>query len=153
MLERPPLTLWNVDIMWGMMLAGVTLFTACFVVSNRAMRGMRIVGLVTTYALGVWMGLVIPWKTAAITWCAVAALGGGAVLAYELWAQWRFAGTGRARRPLILLQGFLLWPAMLPDALERMVVELGILPPSPGVAGESDAADAADARGAADDRR
>ncbi len=127
--------------MWGMMLAGVTLFTACFVVSNRAMRGMRIVGLVTTYALGVWMALVLPWKTAAITWCALAALGGGVVLVYELWAQWRFAERGRAKRPLILLQGFLLWPAMLPDALERMVVELGILPPSPNDADESGVSD------------
>ena len=35
-----------------------------------------------------------------------------------------------APRPLVLLQGFLFFPAMLPDAMGGMVVDPGILPPS-----------------------
>jgi hypothetical protein len=117
--------------MWAMMLFGTTLFLGCFIVSNRAMRGMRTMGLVTSYAIGLWMALTLPWKVAAATWCVIAAACGSVVLAYELWARYRYAGTGRRARPLILLQGFLLFPALLPDAMEGMCVDLGLLPPSP----------------------
>jgi len=46
-------TIWNVDIMWAMVLFGITLILGCFIVTNRAMRGMRVLGLVTSYAIGV----------------------------------------------------------------------------------------------------
>jgi hypothetical protein len=76
-------TVWNVDIMWAMMLFGITLFLGCFIVTNRAMRGMRIVGLVTSYAIGVWMFIALPWRVAATTWCMIAAACGFVVFAYE----------------------------------------------------------------------
>ncbi len=124
--------IWYVDIMWAMMLFGVTLFTSCVVVVNRAMRGMRVVGLVTCYAVGALMAIVLPWKVAVATWCVFAAAGGVVVFAYELWARYRYSATGRVPRPLILLRGFVLWPAMIPDAMEGIVVDAGILPPSAG---------------------
>jgi hypothetical protein len=125
------MTIWNVDIMWASVLFGITLFTACFVVVNRGMRGMRVMGLVSTYLVGAWMAFTLPWKVALTTWCTFAILGGTAVFLYELWARHRYADTGRARRPLIALQGLVLWPVLLPDALEQVVVDAGILPPSP----------------------
>jgi hypothetical protein len=124
-------TVWYVDVMWALMLFGIALFTGCLVVVNRAMRGVRTIALVLAYAVGAWMLLVLPWKVALVTWCVFAATGGAVVLGYELWARRRYAGTGRAPRPLILLQGFLLWPALLPEAIEGMVVDAGLLPPSP----------------------
>lgn len=126
------MTIWYVDIMWAMMLFGVTLFTSCVVVVNRAMRGMRLVGLVTCYSVGALMLIVLPWKVAVATWCVFAAAGGLVVFAYELWARYRYSATGRVPRPLILLRGFVLWPAMIPDAMEGIVVDAGILPPSAG---------------------
>jgi hypothetical protein len=122
-------TLWYVDIMWALMLFGVTLFTSCLVVVNRAMGGLRTVGLVMTYGVGLGMLLTLPLEEAVVTWCVFAAAGGLVVFAYELWARRRYAGTGRVPRPLILLRGFLLWPAMLPEAIEGMVVDAGLLPP------------------------
>lgn len=130
------MTLWNVDIMWAFMLFGLTLFCGTLVVVNRAMREMRLLGLVTCYGTGAWMAYALPWKVAATTWFVFAAFGGSVVFAYELFARYRYAGTGRRPRPLILLQGFVLWPAMLPDAIEGMVVDAGILPPSVDVADE-----------------
>ncbi len=124
------MTIWYVDIMWAMMLFGITLFLGCFIVTNRAMRGMRILGLVTSYAIGVWMFIALPWRVAAATWSVIAIACGLVVFAYELWARHRYSRTGRAPRPLILLQGFLLFPALLPDAMEAMVVDAGLLPPS-----------------------
>ncbi len=130
------MTVWNVDIMWGLMLFGITLFTGCFIVVNRAMRALRICGLALAYGTGAWMLATLPWKVAVTTWLLFAAMGGLIVFAYELWARRRYAGTGRQPRPLILLQGFLLWPAMLPDAIEGMAVDAGLLPPSPAGAEE-----------------
>ncbi len=129
------MTIWYVDIMWAMMLFGITLFLGCFIVSNRAMRSMRMLGVVTSYAIGLWMAIALPWRVAAATWGVIAASCGLVVFAYELWARYRYAGTGRKPRPLILLQGFLLFPALLPDAMEGMCVDFGLLPPSPDVVG------------------
>lgn len=117
------MTIWYVDIMWAMMLFGVTLFTTCVVVVNRAMRGMRVVAIATCYSVGALMAILLPWKVALATWCVFAAAGGLVVLAYELWARFRYASTGRAPRPLILLRGFLLWPAMIPDVIEGIVLD------------------------------
>ena len=131
------MTIWNVDIMWAMMLFGVTLFVSVMVAVNRAMRGMRILGLITCYGFGALMLIVLPWKVAVVTWGVFAAAGGAVVFLYELWARVRYAATGRKPRPLILLQGFVLWPAMIPDAVEGMVVDAGILPPNPDAPGET----------------
>ena len=108
--------LWNVDIMWALILFGITLFTGCFIVVNRAMRGLRLCGLALAYATGAWMLVALPWKVAVTTWLVFAAAGGLVVLGYELWARRRYAGTGRKPRPLILLQGFLLWPIPVTSA-------------------------------------
>lgn len=131
------MTIWNIDIMWALMLFGVTLFCSVMVAVNRAMRGMRILALVTCYGFGAVMLWLLPWKVAVVTWCVFAAAGGAVVFLYELWARVRYAGTGRKPRPLILLQGFVLWPSMIPEAVEGMVVDAGILPPNPGAPGDA----------------
>lgn len=33
-------------------------------------------------------------------------------------------------RPLVLLQGFLLWPTMVPEAVEGVLIDAGVLEPS-----------------------
>ncbi len=123
------MTFWNVDLMWGLMLFGVALFTGCCVVFNPVLRGVRTMGLVTAYGIALWMALSLPWDVALATWCVFAAAGGVVAFAYELWARRHYAGTGRPRRPLVLVQGFLLWPAMIPDAVEGILVDVGVLPP------------------------
>lgn len=118
----------HVDLMWGFVLLGVVLWTTCCVVMNPGLRGVRWMGLVLAYGIGAWMLVALPWLDAVVTWCLFAVTGGAAALAYELWARHRYRGTGRADRPLVALQGFLLWPAMIPDAVEGMFVDAGILP-------------------------
>ena len=121
------MTILHVDIMWGLVLLGVTLWTTCCVLMNPALRGVRYMGLVLSYGVGLWMALALPWRDAVTTWCVFAAFGGAVAFAYELWARRRYRGTGRADRPLVALQGFVLWPALLPDAIEGMFVDAGIL--------------------------
>lgn len=124
------MTIWYVDLMWAMMLLGVALFTGCMLVFNPVLKSVRVIGIVTAYGIAAWMAFALPWKVALATWCVFAAFGGAVALAYELWARWRYRGSGRTQRPLILLQGFLLWPTMVPEAVEGVLVDAGVLEPS-----------------------
>ncbi len=129
------MTIFNFDLLWGLMLFGVALWTTCCLVFNPVLRSIGIMGIVTAYAIGAWMLFTLPLVVALTTWCVFAAFGGAISLAYEIWARHHYAGTGRAARPLVLIQGFLLWPTMIPHALEGMLVDAGVLKPSAGVEG------------------
>ncbi len=124
------MTIWNVDIMWGLMLFGIALFTGVCIVFNPVLRGFRVMGVALAYCVAAWMAFALPWVVAITTWCVFAVAGGVFVFAYELWARYRYKGTGRKERPLVLIQGFLLWPAMVPDAIEGILVDFGVLEPS-----------------------
>jgi hypothetical protein len=124
------MTIWYVDLMWALMLLGVALFTGCMLVFNPVLKSVRVMGIATAYGVALWMAVTLPWKVALATWCVFAAFGGAVALGYEVWARWRYRGTGRAERPLILLQGFILWPTMVPEAVEGVLVDAGVLEPS-----------------------
>ncbi len=126
------MTILNFNLLWGVMLLGVAIWTTCCLVFNPVLRGIGIMGVVTAYAIGAWMFIALPLGVALTTWCVFAAFGGAISLGYELWARHHYAGTGRAPRPLILVQGFVLWPTMIPHALEGMLVDAGLLKPSAG---------------------
>jgi hypothetical protein len=124
------MTIWIFDIMWALVLFGTALFTGCCVVFNPALRGIRTMGIVVAYAIGAWMLLALPPVVAIATWCLFASFGGIVAFAYEAWARVRYRGTTRAPRPFVLIQGFVLWPGMIPDAIEGVLVDFGVLEPS-----------------------
>ncbi len=124
------MTIGYIDLLWGLMLLGVALFTGCCLVFNPVLKSVRVMGIGTAYAIALWMALTLPWRVALTTWCVFAACGGAAALAYELWARWRYRGTGRTPRPLVLLHGFVLWPTMLPTVVEGILMDTGVLEPS-----------------------
>ena len=119
-----------VNVMWAITLFGITLWTtACCVLNAALRRGMRMLGLVLSYAVLAWMLVDLPWREAVVTWSVFAAVGGAVAFVYELWARRRYRDSGRAARPLMHPLGFVLWPAMLPDAIGLMLNDAGILPP------------------------
>ncbi len=124
------MTVGYVNLMWALMLLGVALFTGCCLVFNPVLKSIRVIGIGTAYAIAAWMAITLPWRVALATWCLFAAFGGAVALAYELWARWRYRGNGRKPRPLILLQGFVLWPTMVPEAVEGVLIDAGVLDPS-----------------------
>ena len=63
------------------------------------------------------------------TWCVFAAFGGAISFAYDLWARHHYVRTDCKPRPLVLVRGFVLWPTMIPQALEGMLVDAGVLSP------------------------
>jgi len=85
-------------------------------------------GLVLSYAVLVWMLVELPWREALFTWGIFAVFGGVLTIAYELWARRRYRETGRAPRRLIRLEGLVLWPSLVPDAVGQMLNDAGILP-------------------------
>ncbi len=121
------MTIWYVDILWALMLLGVALWTGCCLVFNPVLKAVRIMGIAVAYGVGLWMLITLDWKVAVVTWCLFAAFGGMVSFAYELWARHRYAGKGRTPRPLVMLQGFILWPTMVPDAVEGVLVDAGVL--------------------------
>ncbi len=123
------MTIFSVSIMWAIVLFGILLWTTASMVLNAALRlGMGRLGLLLSYAVLVWMLVDLPWREAAATWGVFAALGGALSVPYELWARRRYAGTGRLPRRLIRVEGVLLWPRMIPDAVGLMLNNAGILP-------------------------
>jgi len=124
------MTIWYFDILWGLMLLGVALWTGCLLVFNPVLRSVRVMGIATAYGIGLWMLFILPWRVAVATWCVFAVFGGAVAFVYELWARFRYRGRGRQPRPLVLLQGFLLWPTMVPEAVEGVLIDAGVLEPS-----------------------
>jgi hypothetical protein len=123
------MTFYFVNLMWAIMLFGVLLWTtACCALNAALRRGMHLMGLVLSYGILVWMLIDLPWRVAVTTWSVFAVGGGLLTIVYELWARRRYAGTGRAPRRLIRLEGIVLWPALVPDAVGLMFNDAGILP-------------------------
>jgi hypothetical protein len=125
------MTIWYIDILWGLMLLGVALWTTCCLVFNPVLKSIRVMGLAVAYGVGLWMVITLPWAVALATWCIFATVGGVISFAYELWARHHYKGTARVPRPLVLLEGFVLWPTMIPDALEGVLVDAGVLDRTP----------------------
>jgi hypothetical protein len=123
------MTFYSVSLMWAIVLFGVLLWTTACVLLNAALRrGMGIMGLALSYGVLAWMLYDLPLREAVVTWSVFALLGGGLTVVYELWARRRYAGTDRRARRLLRLEGLVLWPAMIPDAVGLMMNDLGIIP-------------------------
>ena len=123
------MTFFYVNLMWAIVLFGILLWTTACVVLNAAFRrGMGIMGMILSYAVLVWMGIDLPWRETAVTWSVFALFGGALTMLYEFWARRKYAGTGRAPRTILRIEGIVLWPAMVPDAVGLMLNDAGIIP-------------------------
>ncbi len=123
------MTIYSINIMWAIVLFGILLWTTAIVALNAALRrGMGRMGLALSYGVLFWMIMELPWREAAATWGVFATAGGVLTVIYEFWARRHYAGTGRAPRRLVRIEGVLMWPAMIPDAVGLIFNELGIMP-------------------------
>ena len=123
------MTFYHISVMWAVVLFGILLWTTVSVVLNAALRrGMGILGMVLSYGVLLWMTIDLPIVDALATWSFFAVAGELIIMVYELWARRRYAGTGRAARPLVRLSGLVSWPAMIPDAFGLVLNDAGILP-------------------------
>lgn len=121
---------------WLLFLGCAAAWSTVFSLFNPPVRGWRNLGVLAGYVLGLAMAFALPWRMALTTWATAGVASGLLYFAYEGLAYARAVDRTRAVRPspAALLHGLLAWPVMLPEAIEYLLADLGILkaPPAPG---------------------
>ncbi len=110
-------------------------WTTLFSLTNQpGIRGFRNLGLLASYLSGVVFLFVAGWRLALVTWAAFGVAGGLLYVAWEMLERRHAAGGRQDPRVSLapLIHGLLLWPIMVPEAVEYALADLGILraPPS-----------------------
>lgn len=119
-----------IDRSWLSILLATLAWSTLFSMFNRpAIRGWRNLGLLAGYGAGVAMFVLLPWRSAIVTWLAVALAAGALYVTYEVVSFARATDRDGAARPSAgpLLHALLLWPVMFPEAVEYLLAELGVL--------------------------
>ncbi len=115
---------------WLLMLgiaAGWTIFFSMF--NTPGVRGWRNFGWLACFFLGVAMIFVLPWRIACATWATAGLFSGLVYFAYEIFVYAKAQDKTELSRPnpVTVLHGLAMWPIMLPEAIEYLLAEIGIL--------------------------
>ncbi len=126
---------------FAIVLAAALLWTTLFSMTNQfPMRGLRNLGILACYIIGLIMFFVAGFKNALATWVLFGFIGGAMYFFHDLIV--RAKTTDGEEKPKISLGHFVFalvaWPIMGPEAIEYSLAELGVLkapevpPPSDG---------------------
>jgi hypothetical protein len=96
---------------------------------KRPVRGLRNLGILACYILAVVMLIRLPFVTALVTWCVFGLAAGIIYSAYQLLAYARDKSPDRKLDVSVstFVHGPLAWPIMIPEAVEYLLAELGVL--------------------------
>jgi len=128
----------HVDIrylIYFLVAVGWTTFFSFF--NTRSIRGFRNFGILACYILLIVMLFRVHFTTALLTWCVLGVGGGLVYIAYELLA--RACTSKTDEKPKVsfahIITGNLMWPIMVPEAVEYIFADLGVLkaPKAPSV--------------------
>src|SRR5438034_1217814 len=105
-------------------------WTTLFSLTNKpGMRGFRNLGILASYVLVVVFMFVAGWRSALVTWAVYGVAGGVIYICWEILQRLRSAAgeqkPGVSLSPLV--HGLFAWPIMVPEALEYVLAEVGIL--------------------------
>jgi len=101
--------------------------------SKQPVRGLRNLGILVCYILAVVMLIRLRFVSALVTWCAFGIAAGVIYSLYELVA---YARDKSPDKKLGLsfshfIHGPLAWPIMIPEAIEYLLADLGVLRAQP----------------------
>lgn len=101
--------------------------------SKQPVRGLRNLGILACYILAVVMLIRLRFVSAVVTWCAFGIAAGVIYSFYELVA---YARDKSSDKKLGLsfshfIHGPLAWPIMIPEAIEYLLADLGVLRAQP----------------------
>lgn len=123
-----------VDVFWLGLLAASAGWSSFFSLFNRPhIRVWRNLGLLAGFVVGVAMLVALPWQQALATWAVAGFAGGILYFVYELVVYLRLVEKTQEARPDpgVLVHGLMLWPVMVPEAVESLLAELGVLKAPP----------------------
>ena len=112
-------------------------WTTLFSMSNkRGIRGFRNFGILASYLLPPLFLVISGWQQTLVTWAVFGVAGGMIYIGWELIERFRTpSGEEKPRISLShLIYGLLAWPIMVPEAVEYLLADLGILSAGPSPA-------------------
>jgi len=122
-----------VDSFWLALLGSSAVVSSVCGLSNaRRIRLIRGLAWLSGYLLGIAMLIALPWRNAGATWLVMAAVGSGVYLVYEFYGLLVPGKDGERTVPRLatLIGGLFAWPIMVPEAVEYLLAELGVLKPA-----------------------
>lgn len=125
----------SIDGRWLAALLATLAWSTFFSMFNRpTIRGWRNLGLLAGYGVGVAMFVLLPWRSATVTWLAVAIPAGVLYVTYDVISFARTREREGISRPSAgpLVHALLLWPVMFPEAIEYLLADVGLLKPAAG---------------------
>lgn len=126
----PPIDHLPIDTHHAILLLIATVWTTLFSMSEkRWVRGYRNLGILACYILAIVMLIRLPFATALVTWCA---FGITAAILYNFYDLVVYARNKAPDKKLELSFAYfiyspLAWPIMLPEAVEYLLAEVGVL--------------------------
>jgi hypothetical protein len=137
--RQPTVPQFPLDARYSVYLLIAAAWTTLFSMTTQyPLRGLRNFGILACYILLIVMFFKLSFTSAVLTWCAFGIVGGCLYACYELLGRSRANKTGTdSRVPIARLfsHALLAWPVMLPEAIEYLLADLGILrvsnPPKP----------------------
>lgn len=125
------------NVPWALALLVGLGWTTVFSLLQPPLRGLRNLGILASYVLGLVMAIQAPWRDALFTWAVFALVGGLTYVMYEAWSRSRSPAEGDRLSLAPLLHAALAWPIMLPEAVEYLLAEMGVLKPPPSAGEDS----------------
>ena len=107
--------------------AGWTTFFSFF--NKPSIRGFRNLGWLACFVIGLVMLFALPWRSALVTWGSIGAASGLLYYCYGLYSRLTAKPEEEVAWPSLttILHGLLVWPIMLPEAIEYWLADLGVL--------------------------
>ena len=119
---------------WLLILLSAAAWTTFFsFFSTPGIRGWRNLGWMACFVIGTFMLVTLPLRVALATWSVVGFVSGLLYYCYGCYSRLTAKPEEDISwpRPSTILHGLLLWPIMLPEAIEYWLADRGVLRPGP----------------------
>jgi hypothetical protein len=123
-----------IDVPFAIALFIAVACTTLFSLTNKpGIRGFRNLGILGSYILLLVFLFATGWRAVLVTWAVYGVLGGLIYVCWEILERLRTAAG--EEKPAVslspLVHGLFAWPIMVPEAVEYVLAELGILKAPP----------------------
>jgi len=119
-----------INAKWLLILGVASAWTIFFsMFCTPGIRGWRNLGWIACFVLGIVMFCVLSWRSALVTWGVAGIFSGLVYFGYECLSYFKAEHSSENSKPRlrVIIHALLVWPIMLPEAVEYTLSELGLL--------------------------